>query len=98
MAAQFSISVLISAIDKITSPLAHIGEKVARFGREATRGIGDLGNKLVSAKSLIIGAAAALGAEKAWEGRPKKGHGRLRDELLLQAGGCGGLPDVRVGR
>jgi hypothetical protein len=68
MAAQFSISVLISAIDKITSPLAHIGEKVARFGREATRGIGDLGNKLVSAKSLIIGAAAALGAEKAWEG------------------------------
>ena len=68
MAAQFSISVLIQAIDKITSPLARIGEKVAHFGKEAAHGVHELGSKLTETKSLIIEAAAALGAEKAWEG------------------------------
>lgn len=68
MAAQFSISVLVEAIDRITSPLARIGERVGRFGREATKGIGDLGNRLMQTKNLIIGAAAAIGAQKLWEG------------------------------
>ena len=68
MAAQFSISVLIQAIDKITSPLARIGEKVAHFGSQAAHGVHELGSKLTETKSLIIEAAVALGAEKAWEG------------------------------
>ena len=64
MAAQFSISVLIQAIDKITSPLAHIGEKVAHFGKEAAHGVHELGSKLTETKSLIIEAAAALGGRE----------------------------------
>jgi len=68
MAAQFSISVLVEAIDRITAPLARIGEKVGRFGAQATRGIGDLGNRLTQTKNLILGAAAAIGAQKLWEG------------------------------
>ena len=33
-------------IDKVTSPLARIGEKVAHFGKQAAHGVGELGAKL----------------------------------------------------
>lgn len=79
MAAQFSISVLVEAIDRITSPLARIGERVGRFGAQATKGIGDLGHRLTATKNLILGAAAAIGAQKLWEGF--KGWSEGADQL-----------------
>lgn len=68
MATQFSINVLIKALDNITGPLGRITGNVGRFARGTSQVVGGVTSKLTSLKSLLIGGAMALGARKIWQG------------------------------
>jgi tetratricopeptide (TPR) repeat protein len=68
MSRNFVIDVLIKGRDLLSGPLGTAGAKISKFGLNAGTGARKLAGALGNTRNLIVGAAAALGAKRAWDG------------------------------